>query len=214
MTTREATTIHCSVPGRVAAGVNERVRAEAAAMLKDEALIEPAFAFRVHALKSRRGDRFELDAATLCVPAFDSLTGTVSALAAAVCSIGPALERRVSGLFASREPLLALALDALGTEKLFALADRTAIRIRREARSRQLQAGTEANPGDTGFPIEEQAKVVALAGESVVRLDGSMLRPVKSTSFVVPLGTGLPVPLLFQRCQRCSSRDKCSSRLN
>jgi Tetrahydrofolate dehydrogenase/cyclohydrolase, NAD(P)-binding domain len=47
--------------------------------------------------------------------------GQLTAVAAAICTLGPALEQRITALFAERRTSLALALDSLGNELPFAL---------------------------------------------------------------------------------------------
>ena len=200
-----------------AIGGQARSRREALAIIGAESLIKPAFSFRMFDVREVRGDVLDLGEAQIRVPAIAALPGTLEGVAAAACTIGAALEQRVSRLFAEHQPLLALALDAIGTEKLFALAERAAIRIRREARSRGLQTGPEANPGDAGFPIDQQGLVLSLAGaaEGGVTTGGAgMLVPVKSLSFLLPTGRDLPAPSLFRRCERCSSKDRCTNKAN
>ena len=53
-------------------------------------------------------------------------SGQLTALAVGIFTLGPALERRVTALFAERRMSLALALDKLGNELLFALSRRVA----------------------------------------------------------------------------------------
>ena len=208
----EPTCAHNVKPGEAARVV--RARHEARRLTDQEGLAHPGSAFRVHRVKAIRGSTFDMGEACLPLPAFSELEG-VSSLASAACTIGAALEERVSDLFRSREPLLAMALDDLGTQLLFRLSDRLYARIRREARRQGLQAGEAQSPGDEGLSIDAQPAVLALAGidpQVVSANSRGMLRPVKSLSFVVALGPHLPARSLPPRCLRCASRETCRVR--
>jgi hypothetical protein len=191
-----------------------RARHEAQQLLAREAPVREVSSFRLHTVKAIRGHLFELEGGMLAVPAFAPLHGRVAAVAAAACTLGPVLQARISALFQSRQPLLASALDELATEELFRLSERLLSRIRREARRRGLRAGEAQSPGDPGMALAEQPSVIALSGadaEVSARASG-MLQPVKSLSFVVPLGPRLPAQTSPPRCTRCASREFCRLR--
>jgi hypothetical protein len=138
-------------------------------------------------------------------------SGQLTAIAAAVCTLGPALERRTTALFAERRTSLALALDGVGNELAFVLSRLLQDRILAEARKRQLSAAGELRAGDPGLPLAAQAAVLRLAeadsiGVSVSR--GQLLQPLKSMSMVLGIGIGLP-PALWSRCDACPSLTKC-----
>ena len=161
----------------------ERLRHEARLLLGRERLVAPAFTYRIE-----------------------------NSEAAAACTIGPALERRVAELFRSGERLLALELDALGNERLFCLAKRALSTIGRDAQRHGQRAGDERYPGDDGMTLEEQLHALELAHADSIGIAvtaGGMLSPVKSLSFLVPLG-----PTLKKSrggpCRRCPSRARCA----
>jgi hypothetical protein len=197
-----------------AGAARARARQEALALLDAESLIEAATAFRVWPVRGVQGERLDLGDRTLEVPGFADHASGISAVAAGACSIGPRLEQRVAELFRARRPLLALELDAVGTERLFALADRLVARIRRDARCAGLRASAELNPGDAGVALGEQHAVLALAGaeaQGIAATPEGVLRPVKSLTFVVALSRALPQSSA-DRCDRCGARDRCSIR--
>lgn len=193
----------------------DRAQREARAISREEGLIQPASCFRIHPVIERSGDLFRVAGGTLRIPRFAPYVAGVEALATAVCTIGAQLERRVSGLFAARRPFLALALDRLGTEELYRLSDRTLAAIRAEARALGLKAGEQANPGDPGIGLDQQATVLALADAAscgVSLTSAGMLSPRKSLSFVVALGRELKEQTVFGRCRRCPWRHRCPVR--
>ncbi len=106
---------------------------------------------------------------------------------------------------------LALALDELGNELLFALSRRVQDRIVIEARKAQLTAAGELRAGDPGLPLEAQAAVLRLAGADEIGVSvtqGQVLHPLKSMSMVLGIGIDLP-PARWSRCDDCPSAPKC-----
>jgi hypothetical protein len=123
------------------------------------------------------------------------------------------MQERISALFATRRRSLALALDTVANELLFRLADRASATIRREARRAGLGIGVEASPGDPGVPLEQQARVLALADAARIGIhttSAGMLSPMKSLSFLVALGPNLRGRSAPGRCNCCPSRDRCA----
>jgi len=198
-------------------GTAARLRAEALAMIADEALASPAFSYRISEATAARDDRIAAGGLALHAPALAS-SGGITALAAAACTLGAAMDARITQLFALRRPSLALALDAVARELLFRLADRAYARIRRDARKQGLDAGIETNPGDDDIALDQQPAVLTLADAEQIGITAStpgMLSPVRSISFVVALGHGLAGrSAAGGRCKRCPSRDRCTSRVN
>ena len=190
-------------------------REEALAMIKRDNLAAPAMACRIVPVVRVAGGIIELGGTTVHAPGLAGAAGRLQAVAAAVCTLGAALERRISALFAERRRLLALALDDIGNEMLFRLADRSVATIRRRARRDGLESGIEASPGDTGLALDQQATVLALAGATGIAVSArgnSMLSPVKSLSLMVGLGQGMGLRPAPGRCDCCPSRDRCRAK--
>ena len=164
----------------------EQARHEARLLLRREALAWPAFTYRI---------------------------SPDGAMAVGACTIGARLERRVAELFRAGERLLALELDALGNERLFCLAKRALSAIAREAQQHGRRAGDERYPGDGGMSLEEQAQALEFAHAGSIGIavtSGGMFTPVKSMSFLVPLGAGLK-KTPGGPCRRCPGRARCAS---
>ena len=190
-------------------------RRQALAVSESETLIRPVAAHRVLPARAADGETLEVNGFTLRVPAFAPDAGKITAVAAAACTIGPDLERRVRELFTAHRPSVALAVDRVGTQALFRLSDQTLAAIRREAKGQGLVLGAQANPGDAGIGFEQQAAVLALAGAeasgiALTRL--GMLSPEKSISFLVALGPDLKGHVYSGRCARCPARERCPLR--
>lgn len=138
-----------------------------------------------------------------------ALAGATEAVLA-VCTIGPALEARVSELFAAGDSLRALALDGAGVAALGELSRMVGERVCDEAATRGLRAGMRASPGQEGWPIEQQRVLFGLvaAGEIGVRLTEScFMVPRKSLSFTVGLGPDMRADATA--CDFCSKRERC-----
>jgi len=182
-------------------------------MLAREPLTSPAFTYRIRPAKIAGGGMIDLGEAFLHAPAFAAEPGELIAVAAAACTLGAALQDRISELFATRRRSLALALDTLGNELLFRLADRATAAIRRDARREGLGTGIEIGPGDPGLPLDQHAVVLALAGSwrnGIVVTEAGMLAPVQSLSLLVALGRNLRQRSAKARCACCPSRDRCT----
>jgi len=189
----------------------ERFRREALDLIEREGLSEAAFCYRIVALDEPPSDRLRVGGETLHAPRLVPDSGQLTAVAAAVCTLGPALEQRITTLFAERRQSRALALDGVGNEMLFALSRRLQDRILADARKHQLTAAGELRAGDPGLPLAAQAAVLRLAGASSIGVSVSrsqLLQPLKSMSLIMGIGIDLP-PVRWSRCDECPSASKC-----
>ena len=199
----------------LASGPSRAPRQRALAMITEEGLARPAFCYLDCQVSGVRGARLELGTTTLEVPGMAGISSRLTAVTALACTLGPALEARVSGLCSQRSMSLALALDELGNAMLMYAARFAALAIRKEARSRGLTTGDTLTPGGPGLALADQAAVLALAGGDRlgITVNGQgMLSPVKSRSLIVGLGMGLSAQPARRRCEVCSSGAHCSYR--
>ena len=114
----------------------ERFHREATDLIEREKLIAPAFSFRIAELDAPAADVLHVDGETLYAPRLLPETGELTGLACGVVTLGPALERRVTSLFAEKCYSLALALDDIGNQLLLAAT--------RHAQDRMLGSGAGA----------------------------------------------------------------------
>jgi len=132
----------------------------------------------------------------------------------AVCTIGPALEEQVAALFATGDPVRAMALDGAGVAALGEVSGMVVAQIRGEASARGLGTGMRASPGQEGWPIEQQRVLFGLvtADEIGVRLtENCLMLPRKSVSFVIGLGPDMRPDAVA--CDFCSKRERCRWRV-
>jgi hypothetical protein len=139
-------------------------------------------------------------------------TGQLTGVVCAVATIGATLERHVATLFAERRATLAVALDGVGNELLFALSRRVQDRILADARRQGLSVAGELRAGDPGLDLLAQQTVLELAGASAIGVALTrtmMMNPTKSTSIVQGVGLALPVQT-WSRCDPCRHRERCA----
>lgn len=188
-----------------------RYRREAIALLEREVLLHPAYCYRILALDEPPGRALHAGGETLDALRLVPESGQLTAVAAGICTLGAALERRARELFAQRHMSLALALDKLGNELLFALSRRVQDRILVEARKARLSVAGELRAGDPGLPLEAQAAMQRLSGADAIGVrvtQGQVLYPLKSVSMLLGVGIDLP-PAHWSRCDDCPSALKC-----
>jgi hypothetical protein len=165
------------------------------------ALIAPAALYTVLPLR---------DGGAFAGPLVARALAGATRVALAVCTIGPALEERVTALFAAGDPVRAMALDGAGVAAVGEVSHMIGERICDEGAAQGLRAGMRVSPGQEGWPIEQQRVLFSLlpAGRIGVRLNESCLMlPRKSVSFVVGLGPEMPADGVA--CDFCSKRERC-----
>lgn len=130
----------------------------------------------------------------------------------AVCTIGDALENRVDQLM-NEDPVKAIALDGAGISALRKVSLTVEDLISKETCALNLSQGMRAQPGQEGWPIEQQREVFKIlpCDQIGVRLTESCLMlPRKSVSFVTPRGKNLSDAKA--PCDFCSKRGRCEWR--
>lgn len=185
------------------------------ARIDDEAWIQPIASFAVLPVTSSGPDYLDLrGGARITSRTLGHHLPGAAFVTAGVCSIGDAIEKRVSEGFATGDRLRAVMLDEIGTLALFRLSDRLEETVQAEAGRLGLEAGGALNPGEGGFDISQQATVVELAnGHSIgVSHTSAMLVPRKSISMLLGIGSRMPKWSRGERCAVCAARDRCPHR--
>lgn len=189
-----------------------RLRDEALAMVRAEQLVATAACYRFVALERECEGTLHLDGEQLHAPWLLPASGELTAVACAACTLGERLEQRVSALFAERRASLAVALDGVGNELLFALSRTLQDRMLGQARKQGLCMAGELRSGDPGLALETQSVVLRLAGagELGVRVTATgMMHPIKTASMILGVGHALPVAD-WSRCDHCPHRERCA----
>jgi hypothetical protein len=197
------------------ADASEALRAAAQAVI-DEAhsLLAPAAMYAILPVRDFEHEQVILDnGATFKGSLAARALAGAHEVAVAVCTIGSALEERMSALFVSRDALRALALEGAGVAAVGQVANAVGIHLCNAAAGRGLSVGMRASPGQEGWSIQQQRTLFSLipAEQIGVRLTSSYLMlPRKSVSFVMGLGPDMRADAV--PCDFCSKREHCQWR--
>jgi len=127
-------------------------------------------------------------------------------LVAVVCTIGPALEARVTDLASAGDTARASVLDAIGSAAAEAVADRSNQLLCQLARPTDLRPAPRRSPGYGEWDIREQRALFDFVRpeEIGVRLtETCMMVPRKSVSYVVTLDAADRHEVDGDRCAAC-----------
>lgn len=191
---------------RYAGGSHYRPDAERkklAAELLEEAstLVQPAFVYgvrHINTLDSEKG-----------FPGFgppDNPAAGAIFMAAAVCTLGPALENAISKLGARGKYLDALFMDAAGVALVEALSDKAHTHLGKEAAKAGLFAGCRFGPGYENIPLSAQQYLFKSVHPEVIGVSlksSGVLSPLKSSSFWVPWTSQPSAHGSSYKCQTC-----------
>ncbi|MBK6866120.1 MAG: hypothetical protein IPG91_22715 [Ideonella sp.] len=208
---REAAEAPALRGARRPSSARQRLRANALQLVRDEALLDPAYCYCIVALDAPASATLQVGRETLHAPRLLPPSGQLTALACAVCTLGPRVEQRVRALFVERRASLAMAIDELANELLFAVSRRAQDRIHADVTRRGLTMAGELRAGDPGLALEAQPAVLRLAQAETIGVTvgaGLLMHPHKSTSMVLGVGIGLP-PAQWSRCDECPRRATC-----
>lgn len=180
------------------------------ALEEAQSLLAPAALYTILPARDFRHQRVTLDSGAVFEgPLVARALAGADKVALAVCTVGSALDERVSALFAEH-PVRAMALDGAGIGAVGLAARLVGERVREEAATCGLGIGMRAEPGQEGWPIQQQRVLFGLlpAQEIGVRLTESYLMlPRKSLSFAVGLGPEMRPDAVT--CDFCSKRERC-----
>jgi hypothetical protein len=192
--------------------VRARLRASAIALIEAEDLVEASYSYNIVPLDRPAAETFHVGGETIHAPRLLPESGELTALGCGVCTLGPRLQARVTALFGERRASLAVSVDDVANEMLFALGRRVQDRMLSECYRRRLSMGGELHAGDPGLDVSAQAAVLRLAEAAKigVGLHGDyLITPLKSGSVVYAIGRNLP-EVSWSRCDTCASKTKCS----
>jgi hypothetical protein len=130
----------------------------------------------------------------------------------AVCTIGGELDKRV-GEMMNENPVMAIALDGAGISALRKVSQAVEDIISAEACELDLALGMRAQPGQEGWPLEQQREVFRVLPADLISVrltESCLMLPRKSVSFVIPRGKALNNSVV--PCDFCSKQNRCEWR--
>ena len=199
----EVVRFHGYKPGGDAA---EAATSLAAALGLGETLVTPRAVVGWHAVRARGDDALVLDDAVLTIPEIGRAWGPVTEVAAAVVTIGDAVERRVRALRDGGESAPAAMLDSVGSGAVESLAEYVNDLLCQQGIARGMNTTNRISPGYGTWDLHEQPALLRLvSAETIgVRLDAAgLMTPRKSITLLVGAGPAARVDHYFSQCARC-----------
>lgn len=176
---------------------------------RSSALVQPAFAFAAHSIKTPDIKKNF----SLFFP--DEKPGAGAAfMVAAVCTIGPDLENETSRFSAQGKYLDALFLDAAGVALVEALSDAAHAHLKKEAGKEGLFAGCRFGPGYENIPLNAQKFLFESLNSAVIGVllkPSGVISPLKSSSFWT-MWTSQPPEGNLDKCEECKM-NSCAYRI-
>jgi hypothetical protein len=151
----------------------------------------------------------EIEGETLTIPRIGALWGPVTDVAVVVCTIGEALERRVSELWETRELPLASMLDSVGSGAVESLAEHVNDVLCQQGLP-DLRVTNRISPGYADWDVAEQPRLFRLVSADAIGVAlnaACVMTPGKSISLLVGAGRQARVDHYFTQCARCWMRD-------
>ncbi|HPU00823.1 MAG: hypothetical protein GX890_00665 [Firmicutes bacterium] len=176
------------------------------------ALLKPAAIYGWLPVEDFQHERITFPGGSFSGPLVARAFAGASRLYLALCTIGPDLEKRVAELMAG-DMMQAMALDGAGTAAVSEVSRQVRERIAASAEKEGLSAGMHANPGQEGWPIEQQRIIFSLVPAEKIGMrltESCLMLPRKSVSFVI--GCGEKMSAGNVPCDFCSKRDRCQWR--
>lgn len=174
-------------------------------------LIDPVVIYRVMPAEMVRHERIALAGGSqLAGPLMAQHLTPAQHIASIVCTIGEALEQRVSKLMWN-DPSYALALDGFGSVAVEVLGVVICARLEDEAARDRQCTSVPLSPGMIGWPIEVgQPQIFSLLDTDEIGVtlnDSAQMIPHKSTSMILGISRA---PFSEGRmCDFCALRETC-----
>jgi hypothetical protein len=171
------------------------------AMAEGRRLMAPRVVARWARVTRRSADDLEADGESLAIPSIGPRWGAVEHVAAAVCTIGEALERSVSALWEARELPLASMLDSVGSGAVESLAEYVNDLLCQQGLP-SLRVTNRISPGYGEWDVAEQRRLFRLCPGDAIGVtlnEACVMTPGKSISLMVGAGPDARVDHYFRQ---------------
>jgi hypothetical protein len=141
--------------------------------------------------------------------------GGAAELIVAVCTVGPAVDRLIDVAQKERKMFRMMILHELGAWAVDQIRQEWCRLLEDELHANGLRASAPLSPGESAWPVQEQAVLFSLldAEQIGVTLSDSMIMtPIKSLSLIMGMG---PDPMGVEgasNCDFCSIKEWCNYR--
>jgi hypothetical protein len=187
------------------------------ALAVGKSLLHPAVLFERYPVRKFTHERLELSTgasinnkAQLSGPLIAQHLARAQEVIVMLCTIGSELDVSVSSLFRV-DPVLAMALDGVGSASVELLAIQAANYFETQAKDEGLKSTMPLNPGMVGWPVEVgQPQIFTLLDSDQIQVsltESCMMIPNKSLSMV--FGFGKEVSATGSSCDYCSLKGVC-----
>jgi hypothetical protein len=181
------------------------------ALNEGQALIEPAVVYRTVRVETLTHERLTLNGgAHLSGALLAQHLAPAQSVTLILCTIGPALEQRVSTLL-REDASFGLALDGFGSVAVEALGVAICSQLETQARQAGQHTSIPLSPGMIGWPVDVgQSQLFSQIDATPIGVtlnDSAQMIPRKSTSMIL---VGGPAPFSEGRaCDFCALRETC-----
>lgn len=172
-------------------------------------LVAPSIAYDILDIKKVESEAIQVDGTWIEGYLLPMLFGECQQFMVAACTIGPHLEQRVDRLLGEGNLLNAMLLDEIGNAAIYELEDYCFKIANKKAEEKGFTASGCIIPGQDGFALEEQAKILNLvnAQKMGVKLtEFVIMHPRKSTTLVIGIGENISH---WDKCEYCDMRYRC-----
>ncbi len=180
-------------------------------------LIRPLLAYGIAPVKSINRGVIELEQGTrLHAPLLTHRLARASSLAFGVATIGNAIADTIGQLFKAGKQFKAVLMEEIANACLYKVSMQFQQEVDEVAGETSLQASGTLAPGDSGFDLGEQDRVLALAGATCINVsltDSFMMKPRHSVSNVIGIGRRMKKWTNAESCSTCPAYDRCQHRL-
>ncbi len=180
------------------------------------ALIDPVAAWDYFPIKEVLHERLVLENGTkIGGGPVVSVVGGAEELAVAVCSIGSALDERVTDYKQARDLLKAMMLDELGSWAVDMVRQELCHWLEAEARDKGWRTSASLSPGESVWSVKDQAVIFSLLDTAQIDVSLSpamVMHPLKSLSLILGRGSEQMGVEDGSNCDFCTLRDHCRYR--
>ncbi len=176
-------------------------------------LIKPISIYDSFKINEAKGEELVINGNSLTGPLLKCATVAAESIYIAICTIGGDLDNKLEILI-KESPTKALSLEGLGISAIGKVAKIVENLINSDAAALGFPPGIRLQPGQEGWPLEEQKKLFSLLkAENIgVSLSSScLMTPRKSLSFIIVTGPGFN--LMPNPCADCPKKEDCNWKL-
>jgi hypothetical protein len=190
------------------------VRAEWEAALEEgRRIIQPAATWEIIPVREYKHDRLVMqNGAVLTGGPFAQVMAGAQQLIVGVCTAGGAIVQAAATAKKNGAMMRAMFLDTLAIWAVGSVRQQLVERFEAETKASGLHISTMLSPGESEWPISQQAELFSLVDASRINVSLTstmMMNPMKSLSLVMGIG---PDPLGSEgatNCDFCTMRETC-----